>query len=558
MLVGRPQSHIWDIGLIVIDVYTATRIASVRSANTFILLINYYSNMELAPAAAVDPNVDDLLFQACLREVLRFTERQVNALIADGYERATDLAFWSYEDITKWVVHKEKLRNNAGGASFGDMRKKSLIGLAWWVTERVRTGLPVDVTQFDDDARSASIIEARVEHDEGKSESQVDKPDKFKYEEWTEWEKSVYTYLLSTKNSLGIPLAYVIRKDSMYLEMDDRTSLVVRNASLEGAVFRNDSMKVLSLLKSLTTGTDAENWMKGKTCGRLAMQAIQAHYDGDAEAEKRKEAARSDLKVLHYRHEASMSFEKYINRLKKCFDTLEKYGVPYYEEDKVKLLLDRIQCNHGEVKTQVSICRASYASDFVQASTYMSREISRIFPNLNVASISFGKGKNKGRNVSSITGKGKREGKKGKRNRGKVLNNGVDISDHTRYYSKEEWAKLDSDVRKKILDDPERQKLKKQKNDRNINAVNTNSGGSGGSEAASVMSKESEDRMVAAILRGVMQSSQEDDTNSGRSIQQAAISPRHGGRLISGGQSVSSVRSGVTFDRSVTGGSRQG
>jgi hypothetical protein len=250
-----------------------------------------------------------------------------------------------------------------------------------------------------------------------------------------------------------------------------------------------------------------------------------------------------------------MSFEKYINRLKKCFDTLEKYGVLYYEEDKVKLLLDRIQCNHGEIKTQVSICRAScYSTDFVQASTYMSREISRIFPNSNAASISFGKGKYKGRNVSSVNGKGKN---KGKRRNGKEMNNGVDVSDRTHYFSKDEWKKLDGDVRKRILDDPEHQKLKKQKAERHVNEVDSINRNPG--DNASVISKESEERMVAAIIRGVMQSSQEDANPSGRSIQQVAIGPRrHGGHLISGGQSISSVQSGVTFDISVNGGTRQG
>jgi hypothetical protein len=83
------------------------------------------------------------------------------------------------------------------------------------------------------------------------------------------------------------------------------------------------------LLKSLTTaGIDTKNWMKGNTCRRFTMRAIQAHYDGDAKAEKRKEAMRSDLKVLHhYRHDASISFKKYLNLLKKCFDTLDKYEV---------------------------------------------------------------------------------------------------------------------------------------------------------------------------------------------------------------------------------------
>lgn len=164
--------------------------------------------MDPIPAANADH--DAHAFQACLRDVLRFTDRQVNALVKDGYGRADDLAYWTYEDITAWVANKEKLRNNAGGAAFGDMRKKGLIGLAWWVTEKLRTGLPVDVAEFDDDAWRASIIEARVEHDEGKVDAKIDKPNKFKYEEWTKWEKSVYTYLLATNNSLGVPLAYFI------------------------------------------------------------------------------------------------------------------------------------------------------------------------------------------------------------------------------------------------------------------------------------------------------------------------------------------------------------
>lgn len=160
-------------------------------------------------------------------------------------------------------------------------------------------GIPIELAIFDDKARCMAIIEARVEHEEGKGESQAIKPERFKYESWIEWEKSVYTYLLALKNSLGAPLAYVIRKPSMYHEMDDRHKKIIMNAKLEGAVFRSDSQQaVLMLLKSLTTGTDAENWMKGCSCGRLAMQALQAHYDGDAEAEKRKEAARSNLKVL--------------------------------------------------------------------------------------------------------------------------------------------------------------------------------------------------------------------------------------------------------------------
>lgn len=500
------------------------------------------SQPDVAPPIDVDVDGDEA-FKACLRNVLRFTDRQIDGLVMDGYEKVTDLAYWGYDEITSWVNHKEKIHINRGGASYGDMKRKGLIGLAWWVTEKVRMGIPVDLANFDDEARHTSIVEARVEHEEGKGESQAVKPEKFKYESWIEWEKSVYTYLLALKNSIGIPLAYVIRKTSMYHDMDDRNKKIIMNAKLDGAVFRSDSQRVLTLLKSLTTATDAENWMKGCSCGRVAMQALQAHYDGDAEAEKRKEAARSDLKLLFYRNEASFPFEKYLNRLKKCFDILEKYSVPYYEEDKVKLLLDRIQCNHAEVKTQVSICRASFAGDFVQASTYMAREISRIFPSSNVASASFGRGnKSKGRNVSSA-GRGKNKGGKRKG----THHNGVDISDQTRYYSKEEWAKLDAEVKRKILDNPER---KRKKAARSTSAVSTHSSSSPSDEVSifsAAASKDAEDRMVSAIIRGVLKSTGEEASGS-RSVNQLSVGPRHGGRVTSGGQSTGSVRSGVTFD----------
>jgi hypothetical protein len=158
----------------------------------------------------------------------------------------------------------------------------------------------------------------------------------------------------------------------------------------------------------------------------------------------------SSSQLLFYHHEAAFTFKKYINCLKKCFDILEKYQVPYHEEDKVKLLLDRIQnTNHGECKTQVSICRANISDLFVQASTYMSRESSHIFfPSSNVASLNFGKGRNRGsRNVSST----KQCGQNGKRKGLIVKNNGVDINDLMRFYTKEEWKKLDADVKKRIL-----------------------------------------------------------------------------------------------------------
>jgi hypothetical protein len=64
----------------------------------------------------------------------------------------------------------------------------------------------------------------------------IDKPAKFKYEDWPEWEKSVYTYLYSTKNSIGTPLVYVMRKPIFIRELELRDQQIINNAPHTGAV----------------------------------------------------------------------------------------------------------------------------------------------------------------------------------------------------------------------------------------------------------------------------------------------------------------------------------
>jgi hypothetical protein len=78
--------------------------------------------------------------------------------------------------------------------------------------------------KFDEGVMRTSIIEARVKRDALKDETTAAKPKEFKYENWPEWETSVYIYLSSSVlNTLGVPLAYVIRKDDIdVIELDPR------------------------------------------------------------------------------------------------------------------------------------------------------------------------------------------------------------------------------------------------------------------------------------------------------------------------------------------------
>ena len=80
------------------------------------------------------------------------------------------------------------------------------------------------------------------------------------------------------------------------------------------------------------------------------MLALQNHCYGKSEGECRKQVAKDDLKRLFYSNETNFSFEKYVTNMKKIFNLLENCKVPLYEEDKVRKLLDNINCRNNDLK----------------------------------------------------------------------------------------------------------------------------------------------------------------------------------------------------------------
>jgi hypothetical protein len=173
-------------------------------------------------------NQAELHLLECLLDVLRFTDHQIQVLQGNGYAVAEDLAYWSYEEIPNWVSHsKEKLRANIGASSYGHMKRKSLIALTWWVAKKVRTGAVIDLDEFDDQACHEAIVESKVKYEAAKGELSIDKPEKFKSEDWPEWEKSIYMYLYLIDNSIGMPLVYVNRKDTFIRGLDVRDQAIM-------------------------------------------------------------------------------------------------------------------------------------------------------------------------------------------------------------------------------------------------------------------------------------------------------------------------------------------
>lgn len=348
----------------------------------------------------VDIDVGDVL-----RDILNLSDTQIEAVTAEGITSVDDLANWEHEDIKSWADSKRRLPANRGGVIFGIKAVEKLQGLAFWVMDMKRRGKDVILREFDNNTLYGMINEAKVEHKSKDQESDVPKPEKFNYSDWPEWEKSVYNYFGAKTNGKGVPMSYVIRKQEVPQDMEERTMELIYNAPLNGAQFRHDSAEVLAFIKSLVIGTEAENWIGNAKCGRVLMTNLQTHYDGKAEGERRRNIAVSDLTSVFYKHESSFPFNIFINRLKKCFDTLEECGVPKHETEKVELLLDKIQCTHPEIKNQVSQCRNTHGNSFEDASVFLAGHIARVFPKNNPHSQSYNGGRgsrSNHRNISDI------------------------------------------------------------------------------------------------------------------------------------------------------------
>ena len=147
----------------------------------------------------------------------------------------------------------------------------------------------------------------------------------------------------------------------------DRDDFIMYNTQLTGTMFKRDSKHVYQIMKELTNGTQVVDWMRGKSCGTIAMIALQNNYDGMAEGERRMTVTKVDLTTLFYRNESTFSFEKYVTKRLTIFNILEKYEIPI----KVDHLLNKIQCSDKDLQTTIDICRLSHNNNIIQVSTYI-------------------------------------------------------------------------------------------------------------------------------------------------------------------------------------------
>ena len=219
---------------------------------------------------------------------------------------------------------------------------------------------------------------------------------------------------------------------------------------------------------------------------------------------------------------------------KKAFDTLAQYGQPKTEREKVQILLDQINTNDSRLTTSIGICRDRYANTFTQACTYISSEIVVIYPQHQPNAFGRrGRGGKKPqvRSVYSI-----------KKAKGRVTCNGVDLSDTTKYFTKDEFQKMGKAGRDYLNKCPKRKAFKEAYNRNKKRKV------------------DGDNKHIAAIINGVMQATRhENESISSSSIPshvsgtgaRSARMPQHGThvrQVNATSQSASQHRHPLHFD----------
>jgi hypothetical protein len=197
------------------------------------------------------------------------------------------------------------------------------------------------------------------------------------------------------------------------------------------------------------------------------------------------------------------------------------------------------------------LCRSTH-NNFSDASTYLQTAVTRIFPSFQPSSGRYGK---RHREVNSAgrgrggRGRGRGRGGRGGQGNGKkpnsTIENGVDISDVTRWYSEKEFSKLSHDTRAYILNHEDR-----------IKAVNARKKAKVASATTSAQRPDDEsNRIISATITGTMHALErraaqrpQYSINGNRSVSGTNRSNNPPSQISTGNNSNSDEMSRITYD----------
>ena len=386
----------------------------------------------------------------------------------EGFDTFADLATMKEKDIRDLAESYSRRTVADGRAIFGLRRIRYMIGLIHWAQDFGRVGEEPSLEGINDTVQFRTVLDEasqradvrKIEKDQSDTVSKAADPGKFKDErKWPEWEPAFTNYLSTIPGVNGIPLSYVIResqvpdRDIDYPSFNERA---IAYAPLTGPNFQADARKVHQLLKSFLQTETAEQWIKPiarRLSGRDDMIALRNHYSGEGNTSRRIAQAEGYRDTLYYKHEKSLSFSNFLDKIQKMFNMFQEEGESITEQAKVRMLLKKIQ--HPQMQNAVSALHIRAQLDsvtFTECANHLSAIVSELPDHQLNRKVSATDSKHK---AKRIRGGGASSGGLASKCKGIHMPDG---SVWTGYYS--DWDKLSDADKETIMETRKKNKAK--------------------------------------------------------------------------------------------------
>lgn len=339
-------------------------------------------------AAAAANNLRGFLAVCGVNNAGPIPGRQTTELItSQGMTSIDDFIGLSQADIGRLVKAFNTSNPNTG--TLGFMVQKKLEALAFWVTDKNKRQLAINLGDWN----AGAVAEARQQADilvERKSNpTPAKRPDKIVTGlKWYTWYNKFENYLSSMYGVDGTPLSYVIRRDKP-AGWDPVTDAVSEEERLKyqvaivGHAFDEDNKTVWNKISELTIGEPSYQWIRhleNTQNGREAMRVLRERCEGENYNELRLSEADRIIRDVRYDNEYVYSFEQYTTDLQQAYTTYEQNNQAYPDREKVKRMIKEIHVSHFEIGVAKVTVTDQYGDNWTDAVNYMASKIAKAFP----------------------------------------------------------------------------------------------------------------------------------------------------------------------------------
>lgn len=415
--------------------------------------------------AAAAPDPLDVLRQYLTICGFDTDERKNRFITGQGFTGIDDFKNLEVKDA-KSLVKSHNDTNTQRNLKLGFMIQRNIEGLIWYVRDRKRRQMNLDVTQFTAAALTTAIEQLQVDRTMADlSQKPPDLPTIDTGIGYYDWDKRMVNHFQQIRGVRGLALDYVIRRDKPLgwnpaTDAANEHERLMYMVALTGVAYDQDNKTVFQHIKDCTLGEPAFEWIRqfeNSNDGRAAVKALRDHFEGTSQVDKRVMLSEGVISLgpegVFYKNEYIYSFEKYITKLRQAYTILGQHRQLVSPTTMVKRLYDGVRVQNNKI---IDIAKENmldlHRHDFEGAVAYLSSKVTQAFPPKEIDK-KRGRSESRYRKISESkssrtqNGRGGRDGRGGRGGGGrgrseKIEFNGVNCSDVTREFSEQEWDKI--------------------------------------------------------------------------------------------------------------------